>query len=151
MRGKRTNYISKREFAAAMNVFAPAGKEMEVKPKQQRANHEHGLQVECVKWFRLAFPKFKDVFFAIPNGGARNVITAKNLKDEGVLAGIPDLMLAVAKHGFNGLFIEMKYGSNKPSEEQKERIAALKAQNYEVSVCYSFEDFKTIINFYLND
>ena len=50
---------------------------------------EHRLQVACVRWFRLQHPNV--LIFAIPNGGQRNVVTAKRLKDEGVVAGVADL------------------------------------------------------------
>ncbi len=36
------------------------------------------------------------VMFAIPNGGARDKVTAKLLKDEGVKAGAPDIFTLVA-------------------------------------------------------
>ena len=32
-------------------------------------------------------------FFAVPNGGKRNVIEASHLKDQGVRPGVPDLIL----------------------------------------------------------
>lgn len=40
-------------------------------------------------------------------------------------------------NGFAGLYIEMKYGKNKPTDHQKEWIKALKEQGYKVTVCYS--------------
>src|SRR5262245_64718583 len=46
--------------------------------------------------------------FAIPNGGARDVITAGRLKAEGVRAGVPDVCLPVARAGYHGLFLEVK-------------------------------------------
>ena len=55
----------------------------------------------------------------------------------GVKAGVPDLCLPVPMNGFAGLYIEMKYGKNKPTDHQKEWIKALKEQGYKVTVCYS--------------
>lgn len=52
-------------------------------------------------------------------------------------AGVPDLCLPVPMNGFAGLYIEMKYGKNKPTDHQKEWIKALKEQGYKVTVCYS--------------
>ena len=48
------------------------------------------LQSECVRWFRY---QLKDVIFAIPNGGKRDVSTAIRLNHEGVLAGVADLFI----------------------------------------------------------
>src|SRR5262245_2454932 len=52
--------------------------------------------------------------FAIPNGGARDTITAGRLKAEGVKAGVPDCFLPVARGGWFGLFMEFK----KPEREK---------------------------------
>ena len=46
---------------------------------------EHSLQVCCVHWFRLQYPQYATLLFAVPNGGARNAITAGKLKAEGVV------------------------------------------------------------------
>jgi hypothetical protein len=48
------------------------------------------------------------VMFAVPNGGLRNVVTAMKLKATGTKAGIPDVVLAAARGGYHGLFIELK-------------------------------------------
>lgn len=64
---------------------------------------ESQLQRLCVCWFRLQFPN--DLIFAIPNGGSRNVIEAKNLKSESVLSGVADLQVITNNKSF---FIEMK-------------------------------------------
>mgnify|MGYP004433785991 CR=1 FL=1 len=42
----------------------------------------------------------------------RDARTAANLKRQGVKAGVPDLHLPVARGGYNGLYIELKVGSN---------------------------------------
>lgn len=57
-------------------------------------NHpEHELQKSCVKWFRLQYPEYTNLLFAIPNGGKRNAREAARLKAEGVTPGVPDLFL----------------------------------------------------------
>jgi hypothetical protein len=112
-------------------------------------NQEHKLQVACVKWFRLQYPQYANLLFAIPNGGARNAVTGAMLKAEGVTAGVPDLFLAVPKQGFFGLFIEMKVHPNKLTLEQKTMIELLQVQNYCCMVIYTFEQFETMITNYL--
>ncbi|WP_044200640.1 hypothetical protein [Flammeovirga sp. OC4] len=59
----------------------------------KRSDIEHKIQCACVRWFRLSYPALKNSLFAVPNGGARDAVTGRKLKDEGVLAGVPDLML----------------------------------------------------------
>src|SRR5262245_57218105 len=46
--------------------------------------------------------------FAIPNGGARDVITAGRLKAEGVKAGVPDVCCPVARWRWHSLYLEFK-------------------------------------------
>ena len=88
------------------------------------------------------------LLFHVPNGGKRNASEAAHLKKQGVKAGVPDLFLPVARGGFHGLFIEMKVGKNKPTENQEKWIENLIRQKYSVCVCYSsIEAYDTIINY----
>jgi hypothetical protein len=74
---------------------------------------EHEEQKGFVRWFRLKYPSI--LIFAIPNGSYRDISTARKLKAEGVVSGIPDLYIPKMH-----TWIEMKraYGG-KLSEEQK--------------------------------
>lgn len=110
---------------------------------------EHNTQRILIAWFRDRYPHLAGVFFAIPNGGKRGTVTAARLKDEGVLAGVPDLMLAVQRHGFSGLFLEMKAGRNGTSAAQRAVHADLMAQGYRVSVARGYEAAKAEITHYL--
>lgn len=107
------------------------------------------LQSGCVEWFRLAFAPYKKRLFAIPNGGSRHKIEAKHLKEEGVLAGVGDLFLMVANHGYNGLFIEMKYGNNTQKQPQKEFEQECKKAGYKYVVCWTFDEFRDTMIEYL--
>ena len=110
---------------------------------------EHNEQVAVVKWFRLCYPKY--IIFAIPNGGARHIVTAVKLKAEGVLAGVPDLFLMAAKGEWHGMFIEMKAKSGSVSDKQKEFMEAANAMNYKTVVCYGFDEAKEAITNYLQE
>ena len=110
---------------------------------------EHQEQVMLINWFRLAFPKY--IIFAIPNGGSRHIVTAVNLKAEGVLAGVSDLFLMVAKGEWHGMFIEMKAKTGSVSDKQKDFMAAANAMNYKTAVCYGFDDAKEAITKYLQE
>lgn len=114
------------------------------------AASEHDLQVQCVRWFRLYYPKYARLLFAIPNGGQRNRIVAAKLKAEGVVAGVPDLFLAVPKGAYHGLWIEMKNGkAGKVSNKQNDMINVLKEQGYQCEVARSFNEFEGVIRDYL--
>ena len=110
---------------------------------------EHNIQRLVIAWFRDRYPHLASVFFAIPNGGKRNVVTAKQMKDEGVLPGIPDLMLAVPRGGKSGLFLELKTATGSPSKAQKEAISALTSYGYEAVVAKGYEAAKAAITDYL--
>lgn len=112
-------------------------------------NNESKLQQACVTWFRLQYPN--KIIFAIPNGGKRNVITAQLLKAEGVLAGVPDLFIPHASGEHHGLFIEMKWGKNKPTPNQIEVMDKLRTLGYDCYVCNSFDGFKSTIDNYLKN
>ena len=86
----------------------------------------------------------------IPNGGSRNKVEAAKLKRMGVLAGVPDLHLPVARAGYNGLYIEMKYGNGRLLASQKEfLIRAARFNNY-CAVCYTAEDAIAVLQNYLD-
>ena len=73
------------------------------------------------------------------------------LKAMGLKTGVPDVVLPVASHNFHGLYLEMKYGNNKPTKAQEEYMAALRQQGYKTVVCYGAEEAKTEIMEYLQD
>lgn len=94
---------------------------MRYKTKKAPVLSEHDEQRNLVHWFRLQYPHLARCFFAIPNGGHRNILVAKKMKDEGVMRGVADLFLMLPRNGCHGLFIEMKKSSGgHQSEEQKE-------------------------------
>lgn len=86
----------------------------------------------------------------IPNGGSRDPREARNLKQEGVKAGVPDICLPVPRGGYNGLYIEMKrIRGGRLSDEQRGWLAALTANGYRAEVCRGWEAAKDLILEYL--
>lgn len=113
---------------------------------------EHGAQTALFRTVAMheAHRPELALLFAIPNGGKRDKITAAKLKAEGVKAGVPDLMLPVARGGYHGLFIELKVGDNRPSKSQKEWIAHLLNQGYDCAVCWEWTQAMEILLAYLD-
>lgn len=98
---------------------------------------EHQEQADVIRWWNVAHKQYALPYFAlfaVPNGGARDVITGSRLKAEGVRRGALDLILAKPKGGYSGLFIEMKVGNNKPTDEQEQFIDYLANAGYVASV-----------------
>ena len=114
--------------------------------------HEANEQEALFDWARLMRGKYPelDLLYHIPNGGSRNRLEAANLKRQGVKAGVPDLCLPVTRGRYHGLYIEMKYGKNKTSEEQNKWLDALAWQGYAVAVCYGWEKAQELIVKYLS-
>jgi hypothetical protein len=117
------------------------------KPIQHEANEQEAL----FRWAAFARGRFPELelLYHNPNGGSRNKLEAANLKRQGVKAGVPDLCLPVARGGYHGLYIEMKYGKNKTSEKQNEWLLALQRQGHVVRVCYGWEQAAEVITKYL--
>lgn len=111
---------------------------------------EHLLQVSCVKYFRLKYPKH--IIYAIPNGGARNIVVATNLKAEGVLSGIPDLHVPIARGGYHSLYIELKDGKKgRVSDTQKAVMDYLTTQGHLSVVARDLDTFMAVIDDYMNN
>ena len=91
-----------------------------------------------------------DTMFAIPNGGKRSKATAALLKRTGVKAGVPDILLPVARGGYHGLFIELKRekgGHVSPAQESF--MEKLMAQGYKCEVCRGFDSAVACIQEYM--
>lgn len=132
----------------AMEGIKRADKGNPVKPKTTEADEQKAL-MQWAKWQEGRYPELK-LLYHCPNGGTRNKLEAANLKRQGVKAGVPDLFLPVPRNNKHGLFLEMKVGRNKCTDNQKKWIRALMEQNYEVKICYSCEEAIQIIKKYLN-
>ncbi len=117
------------------------------------APSEHAEQVALIAWWALACREFgidESLLFAVPNGGARNPITGRRLKDEGVRRGVPDLMLAMPNDDHSGLFIELKKrNGGRVSEEQRHVLEELTRAGYKAVVCHGWEEAMQEILVYL--
>ncbi len=109
--------------------------------------NEHEHQKIVIAAIRRDFPDV--ILFAIPNIGTAIPQRGRWLKDEGVLAGVPDLMVARAAQGFLGLFVEMKTLTGSTSKEQKAIIAKLSSEGYLCKVCKGHESALSAIREYL--
>ena len=95
-------------------------------------------------------PEIYDHLFAVPNGGLRHPKVAAQLKAEGVKPGVPDLVLAMARDGYHGLYVELKKQGGKTSKVQREWHARLRKAGYKVEVCYGHQDaYEAIENYAL--
>lgn len=117
-----------------------------------RSGSEDGHQAALFAWAAdniVIYPQLKWMF-AIPNGGSRHIAEAVKLVGTGVRSGVPDVFLPYAAPNYMGLFIEMKVGKNKTSDNQDAWIEYLRSAGYKCTVCYSWEEAKIVIMNYLD-
>ena len=122
-----------------------------MKKASTKPQTESQIQKDCVRWFRARYESIEPLFFAVGNGGARNVWTAKIMKDEGVRAGVSDLILLIPRHGYAALLVEMKTPDGKQSDSQKtfERLAT--QYKYKYVIVRDLPTFQQLMLWYIED
>lgn len=100
-------------------------------------------------WFRLQYRHLAKVIFAVPNGGHRNAREAAIMKAEGVTPGVADVILLVARGGYNSLCIEFKTERGRQTNLQKEWQEAVERQGNKYVICRSFMEFVKTVDEYL--
>ncbi len=120
-------------------------------PKRRYVAHEGNEQEALFAWALYAAGAMPELglMFHVPNGGSRNRIEAAKLKRQGVRAGVPDICLPVARGGFHGLFVELKYGRNKATDRQTAWLDALRSQGYLAVECVGWDTAREVITKYL--
>ena len=116
----------------------------------RKCRHEESdIQQLCVRWFRLQYPKYARLLFAVPNGGSRNLIEAARMKAEGVTAGVADLILLVPSGEYSSLCIEMKTAKGRQRDTQKDWEEAAKSVGNKKVICRTLDDFQKEIKNYI--
>jgi hypothetical protein len=110
---------------------------------------EHDEQCAFIRWFRHAYPK--KLIAAFANDGKRTPRQGAWMKDQGLLPGMPDILIASQNSGYPALFIEMKYGRNKLTESQESIKKQLESEGYLVKVCYSWQEAKVEVECYFEN
>ena len=133
----------------ASNTQPPKKPSLSAPPSSLRSEHDE--QVALFAWAGRRVGMYPDLewLLAIPNGGHRFPAVAAKLKAEGVKAGVPDILLPVARRGYNNLWIEMKVGKNTQTERQQQWMVALESRGNCVRVCYSAEAAIEVLTWYL--
>lgn len=88
-------------------------------------------------------------YFHIANESKRGPKAQREFKRLGGKPGVPDLCIPVARGGYFGLYIEMKYGRNKPTDNQWLWLTTLAQQGYKTLVCWSANDAIAAIKQYM--
>jgi hypothetical protein len=91
-------------------------------------------QEAVIAWARCNSTRYPgcELLFHVPNENAHHKVR------QGVCAGVPDLLLPVARGGYHGLWLELKRAdhSNHPSPAQHAWLTRLEAEGYRCVVAY---------------
>lgn len=113
-------------------------------------SQEQQTVIEWAEWASAKFPCLK-LLYHVPNGGSRSRAEAGRFKSEGVKAGVPDLCLPAARHGYHGLYIEMKAVGGKVSDKQTAWMNALAGEGYFCRVCYGADAAIRLLEKYVRE
>jgi hypothetical protein len=119
-------------------------------------NHDAGSEFadQCAifQWASLQESVYPDLalLFSTLNGVRLPIGLAVKAKASGNKKGVPDIVLPVPIGRYHGMFIELKYGNNKPSPEQLGWIKALTARGYCCVICWGWEEAVQHIKNYLD-
>ncbi len=103
---------------------------------------EANFQIGVVQFLRMA----GHFVFAVPNGGSRNIIEAANLKAQGVMAGVSDLIVLLP--GKKVYFIELKNpnGKGRQSPAQREFEDNVRAYGHEYMIWDQWAQVEQFVN-----
>lgn len=102
-------------------------------------NEEHKLQVTIVKYLRYN----KILCFSVPNHGIRSPRMGAYYKEEGMLAGVADLILLFEK---KCIFVELKIEKQKQSDSQKKFQSLVENLGFDYWVIRNLENLIEKIN-----
>lgn len=112
--------------------------------------HEQREQILLFNWIRR-HKTIVDLCFSIPNERKTSKYTGMLLKQMGLRPGTSDIFIAVPRGIFHGLFIELKYGKNKPTPHQTKFLLDMQSQGYDAKCIWGYENAKNYIINYLGD
>ena len=115
-----------------------------------RSEAQH--QTNVMNWTLIHRDKYPELalLYHIPNGGSRDPVEARHLRDRGVKRGVPDLCLPVPRGRYHGLYIELKTETGCASREQEEWGERLCGQGYAWRICHGWQEAATILEGYLS-
>ena len=104
--------------------------------------------------FQISAAQYLDMrglfWFHCPNGGLRNKGEAAKFKRMGVKPGVSDCLILEKRKGFAGFFIELKVGTNKPTESQLSFLSHAKKMGYKTLITWSLDELIFEVENYLS-
>lgn len=116
-----------------------------------RQSHEFKHQCALIEWARLHEKRYPglDMLVSSQNGVFKSKAEAGKAKAAGMKEGEHDLNLKVARGGYHGLSIELKYGKGKPTKKQLQYGDRLTQEGWYVCYRWSWPEAADTIKAYL--
>ena len=113
--------------------------------KREQIDH-----INTVNWFHHNFPEYADDFHHFANERKCSYNEGRTLKKMGVKKGVLDFHLALPADGYHGLWMELKVGDGKLTEEQIAFINRKNSRGYIALAVWGHEAAKQVIITYLD-
>ena len=120
--------------------------------QRKRGSPEGRIQSSCVAWFWNTYPQYRELYFCVPNENARedsNASTGAIRRSMGVVKGVSDTILFLARGKYHALCVEFKTDIGRQSDAQRLWQSKVEAQGFRYEVVRSLEEFKKLIKEYL--
>jgi len=134
--------------AAQVKGWKPPRKVRRAPPVDYEGNEQKAL----MNWLQVRHPHAAKVTYHVPNGGHRVKAVAAQLKAQGVKAGVSDLVVAMARGGFHGLYLEFKATPPHDAVVSASQLAwqvAVEQQGYLALVCKGLDEAIKALDDYL--
>ena len=121
--------------------------------QRKRGSPEGRIQSSCVAWFWNTYPQYRELYFCVPNENARedsNASTGAIRRSMGVVKGVSDTILFLARDKYHALCVEFKTDTGRQSDAQRLWQSKVEQQGFRYEVVRSLEEFKKLIVEYLN-
>jgi len=140
------------KVAARKSPNRTAGQARKSAPRIDREGNEQKVLIRWLKGEQRRGEQvgvlLEDVTYHVPNGGKRNKKTAADLKAQGVRAGVSDLVVATARGGYHGLYIEFKAApphSADFSASQREWLEKMEGNGYLAVLAKGVDEAKAVL------
>lgn len=109
---------------------------------------ETEIQRQIIEWCNH-IPELRNMVIHIPNEGKRTISMGRKLRQIGLRPGVADLFIPIPRHGYNGVWVEIKSKHGVLRENQREFLSDMEKQGYLTFISRSLEDFMQKINAYM--
>lgn len=108
---------------------------------------EQLAMITIFDWVRLH--KLDKIIWHTANERKCSIQYGALLKRMGVIPGVTDITIARAKNGYNGAYLEVKVGKNKPTINQIQFMNAMNEEGYFTKTVYGADETINTIKDYL--